>query len=163
MNYWRYNLAKARRRGCRCGASLLETALILPVFVLLMCGLLDFGRLLFTQMTLQHAVREAGRFAVTGRHLDNAGNPNEPYGRTNSVFRIAQQAASGVPLTGLDISSAQGGAGSAGGPGDTVTISIIHDLRLATPIIARFFPDGIYRFTVAATFKNEPFPPNQTN
>ncbi len=157
---------------CGRGQALVETAIAIVVFLVVVFGILDFGRLLFTQLTLQHVMREAGRFAVTGRHDYDPSNSGLTTTRTNAIFQVAQQAAVGVPLTGYEISSVAGGAGSAGGPGDTVTISLSRDLRLLTPLgpllghffhLTNYMNSGVYRITVSATFKNEPFPPSQTN
>ena len=52
-----------RRRRTR-GQALVEFALVLPVFLLLLCGVLDFGFMLFNQMTLGSAAREGARAAV---------------------------------------------------------------------------------------------------
>ena len=59
--------------------------------------------------------------------------------RVQSIIQVAQQAAMGLDVSNLQIVSANGGTGSAGGPGDTVTISLTTDLQLLTPIIAQFF------------------------
>src|SRR5580698_3843174 len=61
-----FNFAKALRS--RNGQSMVEFALVAPLFFLLVFGITDFSRLFFTQETLQYAVREAGRYAVTGQH-----------------------------------------------------------------------------------------------
>ena len=161
-----------RNRRCLTGQALVETAIAIVLFLILVFAILDFGRLLFTQLTLQHVMREAGRFAVTGRHDPNPTNSTYFTTRTNAIFQVAQQASVGIPLTGYQVSSIQGGAGSAGGPGDTMTISLSRDLKLLTPLgplLGRFFNltnymnNGVYRITVSTTFKNEPFPPSQTN
>ena len=150
-----------RERG---GQSLTEFALVVPLFFLLVFGIMDFGRLFNVQITLQNALREAGRFAVTGNHLTQGTNT---LSRVDSIKQVAQQAATGTALTlsAIQISSTStnAGPGRAGGPGDTVTISISYDLHLLTPIIGQFFPNGVYSFTVNTTFKNEPFSPSQTN
>lgn len=44
-----------------------------------------------------------------------------------------------------------------------MTISLTTHLQLMTPIIAQFFENGIYTFTVSVSFKNEPFPPGNTS
>jgi Flp pilus assembly protein TadG len=135
--------------------SLTEFALVVPLFFLLLFGILDFGRLFNVQITLQNALREAGRYAVTGQSLPG-------YTRVESIRQKAQQA-SGMTLTPTDILvtfTPEGGGTAtdgAGGPGDTVTISLSYNLTLMTPIIAKFFPSTGYRFTVSTTFKNEPF------
>jgi Flp pilus assembly protein TadG len=135
-----------------------------PLFFLLIFGVLDFGRVFFTQMTLQHALREAGRFAVTGRHLPDPTRPGRDLTRVDSIRQIAQNSAAGLSVASISISSVQGGSGSAGGPGDTVTVSLTTNLKLITPMVGRYFgTNGVYRFTVSTTFKNEPFDPSQTN
>ncbi len=146
------------------GQTAAEFILVLPAFLLLMCALLDFSRMFFVQINLQDAVDQAGRFASTGNHLPNPNSPGTYLSRVQSIIDIAEQAAwPGVSLTNIQISSLQGGNGSAGGPGDTVTISLTTNLKLMTPIVAQFFPNGTYTFTSSTTFKNEPFPANQTN
>lgn len=151
------------RRNSQRGSTLLEFAIIAPLFFLLIFAIFDFGHLFYVQMTLQDAIRQAGRFAVTGNHLPDPNNPGNNLSRVDSIIQTAENASSGTTITGVQVSSANGGANNAGGPGDTVTISITDDLQLVTPLIAQFFgPKGIYTFTVSVTFKNEPFNPNQT-
>lgn len=148
-----------RRRA----SSLVEFALVAPLFFLLIFGIIDFGRLFFTRATLQHALREAGRFAVTGNKLPGV-NPatSQPYTRVESIIEVAKKAAVGLDVTGITVSSQAGGPNHAGGPGDRVTVSITTTLRIITPIIGQFFTDGRYTFTVRTTFRNEPFHPSQT-
>ncbi len=144
------------------GTTLAEFALVLPIFVLLLFAVADFARLFYIEMTLQNAVREAGRYAITGNHQPDPNHVGQNLSRVQSIRQVAQQAAMGLDVSNLQIVSANGGNGSAGGPGDTVTISLTTDLRLLTPIIAQFFTNGVYRFTVSVSFKNEPFPPGNT-
>ena len=153
--------------GSRRGQSLVEFALVVPLFFLLLFGIIDIGRVMFVQMTLQHALREAGRFAVTGNKVDPDGpGPLSTLSRVDSIIYMAQQAAAGLDVSAISISSVSGGsvgAGRAGGPGDTVTVSLTANLRLITPMIGQFFgTGGVYTFTVSTTFRNEPFPPSST-
>ncbi|MEI6085326.1 MAG: TadE family protein [Verrucomicrobiota bacterium] len=151
-------------RKTRRGQSLVEFCLVIPLFFLAVFGVIDIGWAMFTQMTLQHSLREAGRFAVTGRHLTDPNNPNLILSRVNSIRLIAQNSAAGLNVVNLVISSANGGSGSAGGPLDVVTVALTTDLKLFTPLIGKFFgTNGVYRFTVNTTFRNEPFDPSQTN
>ena len=145
------------------GSSAVEFALVAPMFFLLFFAIFDFARLFYTEMTLQNAVREAGRYAVTGNHLPNPQHSGQNLSRVNSIIQVAQQAAMGLNISGIQVSSAGGGSGNAGGPGDTVTISLTTNVQLMTPIVAQFFQHGIYSFTVSVSFKNEPFPPGNTS
>jgi hypothetical protein len=123
--------------------------------------------LFYTHMTLQHAMRQAGRFAATGNRMEDPDHPGTDLSRVNSIILVARQAAAGIDVSNIQISSAQGGSsgpGRAGGPGDTVTISLTTTMRLLTPLIGRFFGQTqSYPIEVQATFRNEPFPPNQTS
>lgn len=153
--------APGRERSGERGSAFVEFALVSPLLLLLMFGVLDFGRLFFTQLTLQHALREAGRFAVTGNHLPNAGGSTN-MSRIASIKQVAQQSAAGLDLTAIQIHSVKGGTNNAGGPSDTVTISLTTNLKLLTPLVATFFPQGASKITASTTFKNEPFDPKDT-
>ena len=59
-------------RGVRStsGMSVVETALVLPLFLILLIGVIDGGRVMFTQAMVYYAAQEATRWAVA--------NPKEP-------------------------------------------------------------------------------------
>jgi Flp pilus assembly protein TadG len=48
----------------RRGNAALEFAFLMPVFLVLFLGIMEFGRLLWTQTTLQHAVEAAARYGA---------------------------------------------------------------------------------------------------
>jgi hypothetical protein len=55
------------------GQALVEFALILPVFVLLIVGIFDFGRVVWATTSVTNAAREAARYAIVhGGSPDNA-------------------------------------------------------------------------------------------
>jgi Flp pilus assembly protein TadG len=53
-----------RRQGER-GASLIEFALVAPILIVLLFGVVDFGRLAFTKIDLNDAVQEGSIYAST--------------------------------------------------------------------------------------------------
>jgi TadE-like protein len=60
------------RRSTR-GQSLVEFAIILPVFLLIVFGILDFGRVVWANSAVTNATREAARYAIVhGGSPDNA-------------------------------------------------------------------------------------------
>ena len=141
--------------------------MVVPLFFLLTFGMIDLGHVFFVQISLQNAMRQAGRFAVTGNHLTQGGTNLT---RVASIAQIAQNAAAGLSIANIKICSVNGGCSgpsasnpaAAGGPGDTVTISLTSNMQLYTPMIGRFFgTNGVYTFTVSTTFRNEPFDPKQ--
>lgn len=52
------------RRRCRSGATAVEFALVLPLFVLLMMAMVEFGRVFWVQVSLRHAVEQTARSAM---------------------------------------------------------------------------------------------------
>lgn len=64
---------RSRTAGSRRGQTLVEFALILPVFIMLVVGILDFGRAVWATSALASAAREATRYAIVhGGAPDNA-------------------------------------------------------------------------------------------
>ena len=51
------------------GQTLVETALILPIFILVLCGILDFGWLLANQLMVNNGSRDGARYAIV--HSDS--------------------------------------------------------------------------------------------
>jgi Flp pilus assembly protein TadG len=159
LAYTRSTLGRAHR--VRRGQSLVEFALVAPLFFLLVFAITDFGRLFFTRSTLQYALREAGRYAVTGQK-------QATFTRPESIRKVAQKYAVGL-LNPSDIQICSLTNGTkicdfAGGPNQIVVVSLTTHLKLITPLIGRYFgPDGTYTFTVSTSFKNEPFDLGDTN
>lgn len=149
-----------RRRGRRRregGASLVEFAFVLPLLLLLVFGMFEFGRVFYIQLTLQSAVREASRLTITGETL--ADGQGGTLSRTESIIQRVNDSAPGLGLQPGNITiSGPGGAGDAGGPGDLVTIRIDYDIDLLTPLVAAVFPNGQHHFTIIMISRNEPFP-----
>jgi Flp pilus assembly protein TadG len=155
--------APQRRARLMRGQTVLEFAIVVPLFLLLVFATIDFGRLFYVQMTLQNAVRQAARYAITGSKQTGVS-------RYQSVLNVATQAAMGLAEV-TDISVSVAGqlqtncavvTCTAGGPQQPVTISIGANLQLMTPLISSFFPNGKYPFRVSVTFQNEAFPKSQT-
>ncbi len=83
------------------GQTLVEFAVILPVFVLLFFGVFEFARLLQSWVTIQHAAEEAVRFATTGTGWDAGVGVRE-----GNIIEVAINAATGIRID------------DAAGPGD---------------------------------------------
>jgi Flp pilus assembly protein TadG len=54
-------VGRTRQRG----QSLVEFSLVIPLFLLMIAGIVDFGMLLYTNMTAINAAREGARLSVT--------------------------------------------------------------------------------------------------
>lgn len=56
------HLAKKRRSLSQTGATIIEAAIITPVFFLIILGVVDLARLSYTQTTLQYALSQTSRW-----------------------------------------------------------------------------------------------------
>ena len=81
--------SRSTRRRSR-GQSLVEFALVLPVFLLILSGILDFGFLLYSRMTVINAAREGARVATT--------MTDTPGAIPGAVSSRVSEAASGLPV-----------------------------------------------------------------
>jgi Flp pilus assembly protein TadG len=146
-----------RRLAHRCketrGSTLVEFALVVPMIIVLFMGITEFGRFYFTRITLQHAVREAARFAVTGGTLPDP-DTGDPMTRVESIRHVILEEAANLDLDveGLVVDPPDGG-----GPSAVVTVTAEFRFEFIAPVIRQMFPGGGYDFTVATAMKNEPF------
>lgn len=76
------------------GQSLVEFALIMPVFLLIVTGLFDVARAVWQENTLAYAAREGTRYAIV--HGSASDSPVWP-GNTTPVVNVVRNAAIGVP------------------------------------------------------------------
>jgi Flp pilus assembly protein TadG len=101
----------ARERG----AAAVEFALLLPVLLLLVFGIVDFGRALNAQITLTQAAREGVRLAALGQ-------PN--------VVSRTQAAATGISPVTVTVTGCQAGAG----PAADAVVKTSYSFSFVTPI-----------------------------
>jgi Flp pilus assembly protein TadG len=91
----RWQMTRARRsQNARRGAAIVELALLLPLFLILIAGMWEVARLAEVQQVLTNAAREGGRQASTGQltnsqiqqvvltYLQNALNDSDATGNT---------------------------------------------------------------------------------
>ncbi len=162
-----YQLRFLRAQREDAGQSLLEFALSATVFVVALCAVFEFGFMFFSQLTLQNAVRQAGRYAITGNCGTGGSNGSNcfvsgPSDRLNQILQVVTNYSFGLKPT-VSVTCIQGscpsyagsGTNNAGGPGDTVQIAATYTWK---PLI---FPQYLspYTFTVSSTFRNETFAP----
>jgi Flp pilus assembly protein TadG len=156
-----------RRRRER-GTSTIEFALVAPVLFLLLCIAMDMGVLLWVNLTMQYAVREGARYAVTGNdNLDpNASNQQ----RYLAIVQEIRSSSMGLynlvsPSYTIKINGATQSyntqnsynTGMFGNAGDIVVLQLNCNWPLLTPLVSPFFAGGVYSFSVAATMRNEGF------
>lgn len=124
----------------------------LPLALLLLAGIFEFGRHFYTRLTLRDAVAEAARFAVTGQTLIDP-NTGQPMARSTSIVQVIVDRAAdlNVNVAGIRLQPPNGG-----GPGEIVTIEATYRYGFSMAPIARFFGNGFIDFTVSTAVMNEP-------
>ena len=128
--------SRTRRARSR-GQSLVELALIAPVFLLLLLTAIDLGRLLYSQITITNAAKEAALVASQG----GTWQANAPCSDTNTVMcgalTEAQDGFVIVEQTRVTLSPATCEPNAmypAGGP-PTVSVEVTSPFNVVTPII----------------------------
>ncbi|HLI63356.1 MAG TPA: TadE family protein [Terriglobales bacterium] len=151
------------------GQALLEIAFSFAFFLLLVFAVIDFGFMFCSKLTLQNAVRQAGRYAITGQCITGS-NGNCSQSRYQSIISVLETNSIGLinssnVTSDVAITCINEGGGcpnNAGGPGDTVIITVTYPYPFLTPLIAPFFPNHSYTVNVSAAFTNESFAPGQS-
>ena len=134
---WRRAAPDARDRG----SAAVEFALLLPVLLLLIFGVIDFGRALNAQITLTQAAREGARLAALGYS-------------TSAVAARAQAAAVGLsPVTVTVTSSCPVNAGA----GVDAIVQASYTFSFITPVgaFAAMFGTASFGSTLSLSAKGE--------
>lgn len=151
------------------GATIVEMAIITPLFLLLLLALVEFGLVFFTTLTMQFAVREGARYAVTGQsNLDPNTANQQRYAAVIQKIRsssmglydgLGEDGKSGptISVNGTAYQSSAYGNAMFGSAGSIVVLQLDCYWKVATPVVSSFFPGGKYHFAVAATMRNEFF------
>jgi Flp pilus assembly protein TadG len=134
-----------RRRERSLGQSLVEFALILPLFMFLLLLAVDFGRFFYTYIELNNMAREGAAYAAANPTTDNATLTTVALRESNVQSQRGEgtvtAAAACIDSSGASLacSSALGGAGA----GNRVTVTVGETFTFLTPLIGNFWPGGL--------------------
>jgi len=129
------------------GQSLVEFAMVLPLLVILIFGIIDFGMGLRSYISLTNATREGARFAAVGNVA--GAYPVDCDGATNTtVIGRVCVAIDGLDLTALDDVSVTYPDGQA--PGNSVVVAAQYTYTFITPLgdIVSFISGGSFNDTL---------------
>jgi hypothetical protein len=148
------------------GNTIVEFALVLPIFILLVIGIVEFGYYFFVQHTLQYATREGMRLALVGRRLPGPGgtllSPEASIIKTiQDNVRIAVNPAA-VQIFIYPVTPAfQDPANwltlppGAGASGQYMRVRSRYTHNFFTPLIGTFFTGGSIVMQAEGTYRNE--------
>ena len=150
-----------RRLRDQRGTSLLESAFMVPLLILLTFTIVDFGCLFYVWLALENGASQATRYGVTGGLADDPGSPGSKLSRVDSIKLAMRQA---TPTLTIDDSAftfshmAVGGSswlGGTGGPTDIEKVTVKYTWTLFTPMLWPLFNGGQVNLTVDSIMKNE--------
>ena len=133
-------------RGSR-GQSLAEFALLLPVLMILVFGVIDFGMGLRSYISLTNATREGARFAAIGNPIGAYPTNCTGSGNTTVIARVCT-ASEGLALSNVQNVSVSFPNGQ--GPGNSVVVTARYTYHYITPLgaIVHFFTGGAFSNTL---------------
>jgi Flp pilus assembly protein TadG len=123
----------------RKGQALLETALVLPIFILFFCGIIDFGRIIHASSKLnlitQESVRLAGLGKADSEVTQFAYNKTDLENKSTLIVKVNP-------------------AYSLRKPGDYVTVQISYEVNYITPLIGFILPSP-FKINTSSTIRVE--------
>jgi len=145
------------------GQTLVEFALILPVFLLVLMGIMDLGRAVYYSSTLSNAARETARRGIVDQTCANllSHADQRTVGMANVIVDIEWLGAAtetfigDCPLVGLETQA---------GIADVLHVTLDYDYTAATPIIGNLVGTihlhAESKFPVEATCVDDATPAN---
>lgn len=118
------------------GQSVVEFALVLPIILLLLGGMIDFGRVFHEYLVVTAAAREGARSAAVGSD-------------TAMVISTAKQAAGNKGQLTVNVTP------NSRIRGESVTVAVANKVTIITPLISAFFPQNPYPVTGTAIMRVE--------
>ncbi|RMD81394.1 MAG: hypothetical protein D6815_11910 [Candidatus Dadabacteria bacterium] len=117
-------VAAARRR--QRGTSLVEFALLIPVFMMIVVGIVDLGRAVWAKSSLGYLAGETARYAAM-----HSARSNDP-ATAGDISKYVEQRAVGLNPKHLKVATTWAPNNA---PGGVVRINLTYDFRFITPLI----------------------------
>ncbi len=152
-------MSRSRRRDRSRGQALVEFAIILPIFLLVLMGILDLGRAVYYSSTLSNAAREGARLGIvdqTCTHITDRAS-GAATGMSNVNVEVEW-----VNGSGTQTRKCQPSVSGTAALGDRVVVTVKYDYTAATPVIGNvvgvIHMQGTSTFPVEATCVEGPPP-----
>jgi len=136
-------LIRARRKNGEKGQALVEFTLLVPIFLLLLFAIVDFGMGFYSWITVTNAAREGARLGAVHAPLNVASSPC--FGKVSSAVCIedrVREASSELDPTKMNVTVSN----ATGNPGESVVVKVDFDYDLITPLA------GLVQFMSGDTF-----------
>lgn len=133
------HLKHSRRRGM----TTMEFAMILPFLVVLVLGMVEFGTMFYSWLTIQKAAQSAARFAATGVGEEEGTRMNQTLQLAESWMTDLDNGSKEIVITSWPTPNAtgQGVEGSAGTPCGLVEVAVTYNYHPFTPVVSAMLPE----------------------
>ena len=129
-------MKNTRAKHLRRGAALVEMALVLPIFLMVVLGIVEFGRAMMVSQLVTNAAREGARLAIVGGSTNS-----DVQNAINSFLAESVNVGSGDVTTTITITPASGNPN----PNNQIASSNTRDLisvRVSVPFSKVSFIPG---------------------
>jgi Flp pilus assembly protein TadG len=127
MQKWAETTSEKRTHGEK-GQSLVEIALLLPLLILILAGILDLGRAFMTLVALNDAAAEGATYAAL-----------RPWDADEIVDRTTSASSA---LVSFDTAQVTIDYQTPATPGRSITVTVAYDYQLLTPVVSAIVPSG---------------------
>ena len=151
-NHGARRFTTASNPGYERGQDLAEFAIILPVLLLLILGILEFGILVFDYNTISNAAREGARYGIV--HPSTPGDGRCDAAGSNSILSATCALTTGLTAGAVEVdTTVTSGSGTSLGK---VTVIVTYDASLiAAPVIQAVGGAGTLSLSTSATMARE--------
>ncbi len=104
------------------GQAIVEAAIVIPLIILIICGIIDFGWIMSNQLMVNNCSREGARYAVVNSDESNLTDLVTAHVRQVSGFGSLDQLSVTVSLSGTD----------------DVQVQVKKTIKVLTPIVGIF-------------------------
>jgi Flp pilus assembly protein TadG len=140
------------------GQSLVEFALILPLFLVFVAACLDLGRVFYANISLNNAAREGAMQAAKDHATFIQDGACDPV-NNNIVCRVQiESKSSSVAIASTDITRTCSIPGCPRAAGSTTTVTVRGTFQLVTPLLSVVFGGQTLHLTSSATSQIEYLP-----
>ncbi|MGM0379993.1 MAG: TadE/TadG family type IV pilus assembly protein [Bacillota bacterium] len=110
------------------GQAMIEMAIILPILLLLILGIFDFGRILYSQILLENNARYAARVGIV-KNSDS------------EIMQAINESSSGLDSSRLNIviDPSQSSRSS----GDSLRVKLDYDVEIFTPLMSNIIGNPV--------------------
>ena len=137
-----------RKQGNRCrrrGMTTMEFAMILPFIIALILGVVEFGTMFYSWMTIQKAAQSAARFASTGEGEEEGTRETQTIQVAEEWMITLDKGTKEITISSwpTPVASGDGATGSAGGPCGLVQVAVVYNYHPFTPVVGDILPEVV--------------------